>query len=97
VGHAQVRDTFRISKVGTVAGCYVQDGKFTREFRTRLLRDNVVIYEGKVRSLRRFKEDVAEVRSGMECGISLENYNDVKTGDVIEAFTTEKVTAPAIV
>jgi translation initiation factor IF-2 len=97
VGHAAVRDTFRISKVGTVAGCSILDGKFTREFRIRLLRDSVVVYEGKVRSLRRFKEDVAEVRSGMECGISLENFNDVKVGDVIEAYVTEKVTEPALV
>jgi translation initiation factor IF-2 len=91
VGHAEVRDTFRISKVGTVAGCHVQDGKFTRDARLRLLRDNAVIYEGRVRSLRRFKEDVAEVRSGMECGIALENFSDVKVGDVIESFVTEKV------
>jgi translation initiation factor IF-2 len=97
VGHAEVRDTFRISKVGTVAGCSVQDGKFTRDSRIRLLRDSVVVYEGKVRSLRRFKEDVAEVRSGMECGISLENFNDVKVGDVIEAYVTEKVTEPVLV
>ncbi|HEV2423258.1 MAG TPA: translation initiation factor IF-2 [Terriglobia bacterium] len=94
VGHAEVRDTFRISKVGTVAGCHVQDGKFTRDARVRLLRDNAVIYEGRVRSLRRFKEDVAEVRSGMECGISLENFSDVKVGDVIESFVTEKVMEP---
>ncbi len=92
LGHAEVRDTFRISKVGTVAGCHVQDGKFTRDARVRLLRDNAVIYEGRVRSLRRFKEDVAEVRSGMDCGISLENFSDVKVGDVIESFVTEKVT-----
>jgi translation initiation factor IF-2 len=92
LGHADVRDTFRISKVGTVAGCHVQDGKFTRDARVRLLRDNAVIYEGRVRSLRRFKEDVAEVRSGMDCGISLENFSDVKVGDVIESFMTEKVT-----
>jgi translation initiation factor IF-2 len=94
VGHAEVRDTFRISKVGTVAGCYVQDGKFTRDSRIRLLRDSVVAHEGRVRSLRRFKEDVAEVRSGMECGISIENFNDLKVGDVIEAFVTEKVVEP---
>jgi len=92
LGHAEVRDTFRISKVGTVAGCHIQDGKFTRDARVRLLRDNAVIYEGRVRSLRRFKEDVAEVRSGMDCGISLENFSDVKVGDVIESFLTEKVT-----
>jgi translation initiation factor IF-2 len=96
VGHAAVRDTFRISKVGTVAGCSIQDGKFTRDSRIRLLRDSVVVLEGKIRSLRRFKEDVAEVRSGMECGISLENFNDVKVGDVIEAYVTEKVTEPAV-
>jgi len=95
LGHAEVRDTFRISKVGTVAGCYVQDGKFTRDSRVRLLRDSVVVHESRVRSLRRFKEDVAEVRSGMECGIAIENFNDVKIGDVIEAFVTEKVVEPA--
>jgi len=97
LGHAEVRDTFRISKVGTVAGCHIQDGKFTRDARVRLLRDNAVIYEGRVRSLRRFKEDVAEVRSGMDCGISLENFSDVKVGDVIESFVTEKVTEQMLV
>ncbi|HUI42633.1 MAG TPA: translation initiation factor IF-2, partial [Terriglobia bacterium] len=97
LGHAEVRDTFRISKVGTVAGCHVQDGKFSRDSRIRLVRDSVVVYEGKVRSLRRFKEDVSEVRSGMDCGIALENYSDVKVGDVIEAFVTEKVTEPVLV
>ncbi len=94
LGRAEVRDTFRITKVGTVAGCMIQDGKFTRDSQIRLLRDNVVIHTGKVRSLRRFKEDVSEVRSGMECGISLENYNDVKDGDVIEAFVKERVIEP---
>ena len=97
VGRAEVRDTFRITKVGTVAGCSIQDGKITRDSRIRLVRDHVVVYEGKVRSLRRFKDDVAEVKSGMECGISLENYNDVKVGDVIEAYVNEKVTEPALV
>jgi translation initiation factor IF-2 len=97
LGHAGVRDTFRISKVGTVAGCAVQDGKITREAKVRLLRDNVVIYEGRVRSLRRFKEDVPEVKTGMECGVGLENFNDVKVGDVIEAFVTEKVSEPVVV
>ncbi len=95
-GRAEVRDTFRITKVGTVAGCMIQDGKFTRESQIRLLRDSVVIHTGKVRSLRRFKDDVAEVKSGMECGISLENYNDVKDGDVIEAFVKERVAEPAM-
>lgn len=94
-GRAEVRDTFRIPKVGTVAGCYVQDGRVTREARVRLLRDSVVVYEGRVRSLRRFKEDVPEVKSGMECGMALENFNDIKIGDLIEAFVVEKVTGPA--
>ena len=91
LGRAEVRDTFRITKVGTVAGCYIQDGKITRDRSIRLVRDNVVVHEGKIRSLRRFKEDVGEVKSGMECGISLENYNDVKVGDVIEAYVKERV------
>jgi len=97
LGRAEVRDTFRVSGVGTVAGCYVQDGKLTREARVRLVRDAVVVYEGRVRSLRRFKEDVTEVRSNTECGVALENYNDVKIGDVIEAFVKERVTEPALV
>ena len=96
VGRAEVRDTFRISKVGTVAGCYVQDGKVTRESKIRLLRDNVVVFDGRVRSVRRFKEDVPEVRSGMECGISLENFNDIKVGDVLEAYVVERVMEPAL-
>ncbi len=96
LGHADVRDTFRISKVGTVAGCYLQEGKITRDAKVRLLRDNVVVYDGKVRSLRRFKDDVAEVKSGMECGIALENFNDVKIGDVIEAYVKERIVEPAI-
>jgi translation initiation factor IF-2 len=95
LGRAEVRDTFRISKVGTVAGCYVQDGKITREALARLLRDNAVVHEGKVRSLRRFKDDVSEVKSGLECGIALENFNDVKIGDVIEAYVKERVVEPA--
>jgi translation initiation factor IF-2 len=96
LGRADVRDTFRITKVGTVAGCYILDGKITRESQIRLLRDNVVVHEGKIRSLRRFKDDVAEVKSGMECGISLENYNDVKIGDVIEAYVKERVAEPVM-
>jgi len=96
LGRAEVRDTFRISKVGTVAGCYVQDGKITRESMVRLLRDSVVVHEGKVRSLRRFKDDVAEVKFGMECGIALENYNDVKIGDLIEAYVKERAVVPAV-
>ncbi len=90
-GRAEVRETFRIPKVGAVAGCIVQDGSIARNSEVRLLRDNVVVYTGKVASLRRFKDDVSEVKSGMECGIALENYSDVKQGDVIEAFVTERV------
>ena len=90
-GRVEVRDTFRISKVGAVAGCIVQDGTLTRDSEVRLLRDNVVVYTGKVASLRRFKDDVSEVKSGMECGVTLQNYSDVKQGDIIEAFVTERV------
>ncbi len=96
LGRADVRDTFRITKVGTVAGCVIQDGKIGRDSQIRLVRDHVVVHEGKIRSLRRFKDDVAEVKSGMECGISLENYNDVKVGDVIEAYVRERVAEPAM-
>ena len=92
-GRAEVRDTFRIPKVGTVAGCVVQDGVIKRDSEVRLLRDNVVVFKGKISSLRRFKEDAAEVRNGLECGIAIQNYGDVKVGDVIEAFVTERVAA----
>jgi translation initiation factor IF-2 len=95
-GRAEVRDTFRIPKVGMVAGCYVQDGIIKRDSEVRLLRDNVQVFKGKISSLRRFKEDVAEVRNGFECGIAIANYGDVKVGDVIEAFVTERVAAEAI-
>jgi len=90
-GKAEVRETFRITKVGNVAGCQVLDGVVTSRSDVRLLRDNVVVYTGKISSLRRFKDDVSEVKSGQECGITLENFSDVKQGDVIEAFVTERV------
>ena len=93
LGRAEIRDTFSVPKVGTVAGCYVLDGKMLRNAQVRLLRDNVVIYKGKMSSLRRFKDDVKEVATGYECGIGLENYNDLKVGDIIEAFEMEKVAA----
>jgi translation initiation factor IF-2 len=92
-GRAQVLDTFRIPKVGTVAGCRVTDGLIKRDSEVRLLRDNVVVFKGKVGSLRRFKDDASQVTNGMECGISIANYGDVKVGDVIEAFVTERVAA----
>ena len=95
-GRAEVLETFRIPKVGTVAGCRVLEGIIKRDSEARLLRDNVVIFKGKVGSLRRFKEDTAEVRNGMECGISIANYGDIKVGDVIEAFVTEQVAAEVI-
>jgi translation initiation factor IF-2 len=91
LGSAEVRDTFKISKVGTIAGCYVVDGKVNRNAMVRLLRDNVVIHTGKVSSLKRFKDDASEVKAGTECGIGIASYNDVKPGDVIEFFTTERV------
>jgi hypothetical protein len=91
LGSAEVREAFRISKIGTIAGCYVVDGRVNRNAQVRLLRDNVVIHTGKVSSLKRFKEDASEVKAGTECGIGIANYNDIKPGDVIEFFTTEKV------
>jgi translation initiation factor IF-2 len=95
-GRAEVLETFRIPKVGTVAGCRVSDGLIKRDSEVRLLRDNVVIFKGKVGSLRRFKDDASEVRNGMECGISISNYGDIKVGDVIEAFVTERIAAEVI-
>jgi translation initiation factor IF-2 len=95
IGSAEVRETFRVPKVGVIAGCMVQDGRITRsgDAQARLLRDNVVVWEGKLASLRRFKDDVSEVKAGFECGIGLQNFNDVKVGDVIEVFTMERVAA----
>ena len=91
LGAAEVREAFRISKIGTIAGSYVTDGKVNRNAQVRLLRDNVVIHTGKVSSLKRFKDDASEVKAGLECGIGIAGYNDIKPGDVIEFFTTEKV------
>ncbi|HKD91317.1 MAG TPA: translation initiation factor IF-2 [Terriglobales bacterium] len=90
-GRAEVRETFRIPKVGTIAGCYMQDGLIKRDDEVRLLRDNVVVFKGKVGSLRRFKDDVNEVRNGQECGIGIAGYGDIKVGDVIEGFVTERI------
>ena len=91
LGRVEVRDTFIVSKVGTIAGCYVLDGKIQRGAQVRLVRDNVVVWQGRLSSLKRFKDDVKEVASGYECGIGLENYNDVKVGDIIEVFEIEEV------
>ncbi len=95
-GRAEVLETFRIPKVGTVAGCRVMDGLIKRESEVRLLRDNVPVFKGKIASLRRFKDDASEVRNGMECGIAIANYGDVKVGDIIEAFVTERIAAEVI-
>jgi translation initiation factor IF-2 len=93
LGRAEIREVFSVPKHGNVAGCYVLDGKIIRNMPVRLLRDNVVVFEGKVGNLRRFKDDVKEVSSGYECGISLENYNDIKIGDIIESYEIEKIAA----
>jgi translation initiation factor IF-2 len=93
LGRAEVRETFRVPKAGTVAGCYVLDGTIKRDSDVRLVRDGVQVYKGKIGSLKRFKDDASEVRNGMECGINIANFNDIKKGDVIEAFVTERIAA----
>jgi translation initiation factor IF-2 len=90
VGKLQVRDVFRVSNVGTVAGCYVESGRVNRRDHVRLIRDGVVVFETTVASLRRFKDDVREVATGYECGLGLENFNDIKVGDEIEAYILEE-------
>jgi len=97
MGRAEVRDTFRVPKIGVIAGCLVVDGVVKRDAEVRLLRDNVMVFKGKIGSVRRFKEDVTEVRNGMECGLSITNYGDIKVGDIIEVFVTERVAAEAFV
>ena len=96
LGTAEVRQVIKVPKIGAIAGCMITEGRVTRagETTVRLLRDNVVVYEGKIASLRRFKDDVSEVKSGFECGISLDKFNDIKEGDVIEVFTMERIAAP---
>ena len=91
VGIAEVRDVFRAPKIGAIAGCMVVEGTVHRNKKIRVLRDDVVIYEGELESLRRYKDDVQEVRSGVECGIGVKNYNDVQVGDKIEVFDQVKV------
>jgi translation initiation factor IF-2 len=97
LGTAEVREIFKVPKIGTIAGCMVTGGRITRsgDAQARLLRDNVVVFEGKISSLRRFKDDVSEVKTGFECGIGLDRFNDVRVGDIIEAFVVEKVAATA--
>ena len=91
IGHAEVRETYKVSKVGTVCGCYCTDGKIQRGCDVRVLRDNIVIHEGSLASLRRFKDDVKEVASGYECGMQVEKFNDIKVGDIIECFVMEQI------
>lgn len=91
IGHAEVRETYKVSKVGTVTGCYVQDGKIQRGCMVRVLRDNIVVHEGDLASLRRFKDDVKEVQDGYECGMQIEKFNDIRVGDIIECFIMEEI------
>ena len=91
IGHAEVRQTYHVSAIGTIAGCYVKDGRITRDGQVRILRDNIVIHEGKIGSLQRFKDSVKEVQEKYECGMSIERYNDIKEGDVFECFIMEEI------
>lgn len=91
IGHAEVRLTYKVSAVGTVCGCMVKDGKITRDAQVRVLRDNIVIHEGNVGSLQRFKDAVKEVTAGYECGMSIEKFNDLKEGDVFECFAMQEI------
>ena len=94
-GRAEVRETFSVPRIGIIAGCGVLNGKITRNAEARIIRDGIVVYEGRISSLRRFKDDVKEVASGYECGIGLENYNDIKKSDVIETYMQVEV-APTL-
>jgi translation initiation factor IF-2 len=91
IGQAEVRQVFKVSKIGSIAGSYVTEGKITRDSSVRLIRDGVVIFEGDIKDLKRFKDDVKEVARNYECGITLENFNDVKEGDVVEAYIMEEI------
>ncbi|HEY4601596.1 MAG TPA: translation initiation factor IF-2 [Cerasibacillus sp.] len=91
IGQAEVRETFKVSKIGTIAGCYVTDGKITRDSGVRLIRDGIVLYEGEIGTLKRFKDDVREVAQNYECGLTVENFNDIKEGDIIEAFIMKEI------
>ena len=90
-GTAEVREIFKITKLGTIAGCYVSEGRMDRKGYARIIRDGIVVYDSEVSSLKRFKDDVKEVREGFECGIGIKNFNDVKVGDLIECYTVEEV------
>jgi translation initiation factor IF-2 len=89
--HAEIKETFTISRIGTIAGCMVNDGKVSRDNNVRVVRDGVVVYDGKLASLKRFKDDVREVNAGYECGIGIERFNDIKVGDTLEFYTHEEI------
>lgn len=91
LGNVEIRNTFKVPGVGIVGGAYVTDGKVVRNAEVRLVRDGIVIHEGKISSLKRFKDDAREVAQGYECGIGIENYNDIKEGDIIECFQMEEI------
>ncbi|MCJ7618068.1 MAG: translation initiation factor IF-2, partial [Desulfobacterales bacterium] len=91
LGKAEVREVFHVPKIGAIAGCYVTDGKIERGQLARLIRDGIVCYDSKISSLRRFKDDAKEVQSGYECGISIDNFNDIKMGDIIECYYLEEI------
>lgn len=95
-GKAEIRLVYKVSNVGTIAGCYVLDGKITRNTSIRLIREGIVILESKLASLKRFKDDVKEAQAGFECGLSIEKFNDIKEGDIIEAFSMEEVKPKAM-
>jgi translation initiation factor IF-2 len=98
-GQLEIREVFKISKIGTVAGCYMQEGKITRNHHVRIIRDGIVVYptaanvHAELSSLKRFKEDVKEIKAGLECGITIRNFNDIKVGDIIEAYVINEVKA----
>lgn len=91
VATLEIRDIFKVTKVGTVAGCYVKEGKITRNTRVRIIRDGIVIYTGELGSLKRFKDDVKEVVGGYECGLNIQNFNDIKIGDIVEGYQEVEV------
>ena len=91
LGNAEIRQVFNITKVGNIAGCMVTDGKVERGAKVRLIRDNVVIHEGVLKTLKRFKDEVKEVAAGQECGMAFQNYEDIRAGDVIECFRVEEI------
>ena len=93
VCNIEIRDVFKITKVGTVAGCFVLDGRITRNTKVRLIRDGIVVYTGQLASLKRFKDDVKEVSAGYECGLNVYNFNDIKVGDIVEGYDEIEVKA----